>query len=144
MLREIVLFKVGSGGEMWAIPQDGTLGLWKPSSALAHLQFSGLETFLYVHLELNKITLDKLMQLNSLAACLTSPVKKSTPSAGLEVDPWFKTLDLVAVESGMADSIHWKPKIRWDGRGFQGTRGHVWTWNKLRLGLGLGSPMWRS
>ena len=91
------------------------------------------------HLELNKITLDKLRQLNRLAACLTSPVKKSTPSAGLEVILGLKPLDLVALESGMADSIHWKPRIRWDGIGFRSTRGHVWTWNKLRLGLGLGN-----
>ena len=43
------------------------------------------------HLELNKITLDKLRQLNRLAACLTSPVKKSTPSAGLGGDSLVKT-----------------------------------------------------
>ena len=42
MQGEIVLFEVGSGGEMGAVPQDGALGLWKPGSAFAHLQFPGL------------------------------------------------------------------------------------------------------
>ena len=84
---------------MGAVPQDGALGLRKPGGALR--------------------------QLNRLAACLTSPVKKNTPTAGLEVILGLKPLDLVALESGMADSIRWKPRIRWDGIGFQSTRGHA-------------------
>ena len=48
-----------------------------------------------------------------LGACLSSPVKKSTTSAGLEVILGLKPLDLVALESDMADSICWKPRIRW-------------------------------
>ena len=42
MQGEIVLFEVGSGGEMGAIPQDGALGLRKPGGAFAHLRFPGL------------------------------------------------------------------------------------------------------
>ena len=121
---------------------------WGPSPKMVLWAFESLVVPLLTygspvwgHLELNKITLDKLRQLNRLAACLTSPVKKSTPSAGLEVILGLKPLDLVALESGMADSIRWKPRIRWNGIGFRSTRWHVWTWNKLRLGLGLGNAL---
>ena len=121
------------------------LGLkWGPSPKMVLWAFESLAvpsltygSLVWSHLELNKITLDKLRQLNRLAACLTSPVKKSTHSE--EVVLGLKPLDLVAMESGMVDSICWKPRIRWDGIGFLGISGHVWTWNKLRMGLGLGN-----
>ena len=64
-------------------------------------------------LELNKLTPGKLRRINRLAACLTSPVKKSTPSAGLKLNLGLNPLDLVALESGLADSIQWKARIRW-------------------------------
>ena len=53
----------------------------------------------------NKNTLDKLRQLNRLTACLTAPVRKTTPSAGLEVVLGLKPLELVIMESGLSDSF---------------------------------------
>ena len=119
---------------------------WGPSPKMVLRAFESLVAplltygfLVWGHLELNQSTLDKLRQLNRLAACLTSPVKKSTPSTGLEVILGLKPHDLVAMESGMADSICLKPRIRWDGIGFRSTWGHVLTWDKLRLGFGLGN-----
>ena len=81
------------------------------------------------HSNFNKTTLDKLRQLNRLAACLTAPVRKTTPSAGLEVVLGLKPLELVIMECGLSDSFRWVPKIKWDGIGTRGLRGHVWTWS---------------
>ena len=89
------------------------------------------------HSNFNKTTLDKLRQLNRLAACLTAPVRKTTPSAGLEVVLGLKPLELVIMESGLSDSFRWVPKIKWDGIGARGLRGHVWTWSQLRAKLGV-------
>ena len=79
------------------------------------------------HSNFSKTTHDKLRQLNRLAACLTAPVRKTTPSAGLEVVLGLKPLELVIMESGLSDSFHWVPKIKWDGIGARGLRAHVWT-----------------
>ena len=37
--------------------------------------------------------------------------------------------------------IKWKSRTRWDGIGFRGTRGYIWTWGKLRSKLGLGNAL---
>ena len=88
--------------------------------------------------QLNKSALNKLGQLNRLAAIMTSPIKKSTPTAGLEVILGLKPLDLAAKESGLSDSLRLKPRIRWDGIGHHKTRGHIWTWLKWGAQLELG------
>ena len=93
------------------------------------------------HSNFNKTTLDKLRQLNRLAACLTAPVRKTTPSAGLEVLLGLKPLELVIMESGLSDSFRWVPKIKWDGIGARGLRGHVCTWSQLRAKLGVGNSI---
>ena len=51
---------------------------------------------------LSKSTLNKMGQLNRLAAILTSPIRKSTPTAGLEVILGLKPPDLVAREFGLS------------------------------------------
>ena len=89
------------------------------------------------HCPLNAATLKKLGQLNRLAAIMTSPILKSTPTAGLEVILGLKPLDLVAWEAGMAASCRWQPRTRWDGIGGQGKLGHVRSWQKWGADLGL-------
>ena len=79
---------------------------------------------------MNGTTLAKPGQLNKLAARLTSLVRESTSSAGLEVILRLKPLDLVAREAGLLDSLKWDTRIRWDGIGFRKAWGHVWTWLK--------------
>ena len=94
---------------------------------------------------LNTGTLNKLGQLNRLAAIMTSPIRKSTPSAGLEVILGLKPLDLIVQEFGMTDSLRWRPRIRWDGIGQGRMRGHVWAWERRSRDLGLdGAPVDRS
>ena len=72
---------------------------------------------------------------------MTAPVRKTTPSAGLEVVLGLKPLELVIMESGLSDSFCWVPKIKWDGIGTRGLRGHVWTWSQLRAKLGVGNSI---
>ena len=71
---------------------------WGPSPKMVLWAFESLVvpsltygSLVWGHLELNKITLDKLRQLNRLAACLTSPVKKSTTFSRSGGDSWVKT-----------------------------------------------------
>ena len=121
---------------------------WGPSPRILLWAFESLVVpsltygaMVWGHTSLNKSTLDKLRQLNRLAACLTSSVRRTTPSAGLEVILGLKPLELVAMESGLLDSLRWVPKIKWDGLGTQGARGHVWTWSHLGHKLGLGTAI---
>ena len=67
-------------GEVGTITQDGSLGY--ESLIVPSLAYGAM---VWGHSNFNKATLDKLRQLNRLAACLTAPVRKTTPSAGLEV-----------------------------------------------------------
>ena len=86
---------------------------------------------------LNNSTLAKMGQLNRLAAVITSYIRKSTPTAGLEVILGLKPPDLVARELGLLCSLRTRPKTIWDGLGQNRTRGHVWTWWKWGSELGL-------
>ena len=45
------------------------------------------------------------------------------------------------MESGLSDSFSWVPKIKWDGIGTRGLRGHVWTWSQLRAKLRVGNSI---
>ena len=60
---------------------------------------------------LNMSTLDKLRQLNNLAACLTSFVRRTTSLAGLEVILGLKPLEMGAMESKLSDSLRWELQI---------------------------------
>ena len=69
---------------------------------------------------------------------MTSPIRKSTPTAGLEVVLGLKPLDLVAREFGLSDIVRLRPRIRWDGIGFGKARGHLRTWLGCGTDLDLG------
>ena len=96
---------------------------WGPSHRMMLWAFESVivpsltyRALVWGHLDLIKTTIDKLRQLNRLAAFLTAPV---TPIVGLEVILGLKPLDLVAWESSISNSFKRKPRIRWNGIGFK-------------------------
>ena len=78
-----------------------------------------------------------LSTLNTLAMLGTAPMRKSTPTAGLEVILNLKPLHLIIKERGLASHLRTKRKIFWDGIGLSGKRGHVHMWTKLCNKSGL-------
>ena len=119
---------------------------WGPSPRMLLWAFESLVVLslnygamVWGHTSLNKSTLDKLRQLNKLAACLTSSVRRTTPSAGLEVILGLKPLELVSMESGLSDSLRWVPKIKWDGSGAWGCQGTCVDLVTIRAQTGVGN-----
>ena len=77
-----------------------------------------------------------LGRLNRLASTGISSIKKSTPTAGLEVILDLKPVDLVIEEAGLSAYWRWKPKLKWTGRGEADSQvGHVLSWTKRGAAL---------
>ena len=67
-----------------------------------------------------------------------SPIRRSTPTAGLEAIIGLKPLDLVIRETGMAAYWRWKPDLKWTGRGeVKSHVGHLLSWIKSSTEQGL-------
>ena len=74
--------------------------------------------------------LKSLSKLNRLAMVGLSPIRRSTPTAGLEVILGLKPLDLVIQEAGLLAFWRWLPKLSWPGWGGpRGERGHILSWS---------------
>ena len=118
---------------------------WGPSPRMLLWAFQSLivpsltyGSVIWAHRDLNKSILGKLSQLNRLAAIMTSPIRKSTPTAGLEVILGLKPIDLVAQELGLTSSLRLKTNPKWDGLGRNNKfLGHVRSWERRRGTLGL-------
>ena len=100
--------------------------MWGPSPKMLMWAYKSLVVpslaygaLVWGHSPLNATTLKNHGQLNRLAAIMTSPVRKSTPTAGLEL----KSLDLVFRDARLLDSLRGNPRTRWEGIGFQSLTG---------------------
>ena len=73
----------------------------------------------------------ELRRLNRLAAIGVAPMRKGTPTAGLEVILNLKPLTLVMRERGMASFKRLSKKPSWDGLGLGKQKGHRRFWGDL-------------
>ena len=94
-------------------------------------------SMIWAHTIIKDPILMKLGQLNRLAAIMTSSIRKSTPTAGLEVILGLKPLDVLAQELGVISSLRLKPISRWDGLGLNKSLGHIRVWGNRGQDMGL-------
>ena len=80
-----------------------------------------------------------LSSLNRLALIGLAPMRKGTPTAGLEVIFNVQPLHLQIRVRGLASFFRNKMPPFWDGVGNSGYRGHIYKWDKLSKNLEIAS-----
>ena len=119
--------------------------LWGPSPRMMIWAFNSIivpaityGALVWGHKDFSEHTMHSLAKLNRLVSLGLSPIRRSTPTAGLEAIVGLKPLDLVIKEQGLAAYWRWKPELRWLGRGNAKSHvGHLLSWIKLSNEQGL-------
>ena len=120
--------------------------LWGPSPRMLKWAFNGIivPALLYGAVVWARVCAQKTIQsqlgkLNRLICLLMMPLRKGTPTSGLEVILNIFPLDLKAEEAALKGYLRVNNKIRpqWDGIGNGKVRGHLWWWNHELQKIGV-------
>ena len=113
---------------------------WGPSPKLMKWAYTGMIRPVMTHGAIvwaqavaEKVTLQKkLEKLNRLACLSVSPVRKSTPTGGMEVIYDIAPLDIYIQQMGLMS--YWRTRghkyVKWDGIGLVNLKGHRRTWKQ--------------
>ena len=105
------------------------LTLWAYESLIVPILTYG--SIVWGHTNFTKSQVRNLSTLNRLALIGLSSIRRSTPTAGLEVILNAPPLHLLIKERGLASFIRIKRHFTWDGVGKAGKKGHVKMWDDL-------------
>ena len=120
--------------------------LWGPSPRMVIWAYNSIiipavtyAAIVWGHRKFPDAILGSLTRLNRLVLTGLSPVRKSTPTAGLEAIMGLKPLDLAIQEAGLLAFWRWRPKVSWISTGKDSTSwGHIRSWSDRRVPTGIG------
>ena len=81
---------------------------------------------------------NKLARLNRLASSSLAPIRRSTPTQGLQVILGLKPLEVIIQETGLSSYRRWNPILKWPGKGRSDNAvGHILAWVRMAEPIGL-------